>query len=152
MRAYRELLDPQHPLAPNLLHGADWGPELRVQARLLAVELHARTGDRREPFHLCEQVIEEPESSQLAVAHYIQADALLKCDRSVDGTVLDLLELGRAEPSVLERLPRLDQVGGAQQRADRVCSIGGRHRTSLRDVPRQPSAARGMILSCSPGG
>jgi hypothetical protein len=65
-------------------------------------------------FDLPEQLVEERDATQLPVTD-VQPAALLHGDRPVYRTVLDLLELLRAQPAIVERGTRAPRVARAQQ-------------------------------------
>jgi hypothetical protein len=91
------------------------------------VEGDRRAGDRVDPFHVAEQVVEEGEPAQLPVVDDVEPDPLLHGDRLVDGAVLDPLELTGIHQARVERGTCLRQVARTQQRADHVGVKGAQH-------------------------
>jgi hypothetical protein len=81
----------------------------------------------------------EQEAAHLAVADDVDAGALLHGDDLVDGAVLEALEVGDAEPALLEGGARVLQVGRSQHRSDH---LGTEHGLSSCSRDAEASSAR----------
>src|SRR6185503_1587412 len=119
-------------------------------AACLVVKRNRPAAELVEALDGVDEVAEERVAPQLAVGDDVEPARLLQLDGLVDRPVLDALELGRARAAGLPRLARLDQIGRAQQAADRV---GANHRspsasksTTSRAIVRSSPDSRAYIL------
>ena len=73
---------------------------------------------------LSEEVEVPPSAAELTVGYRLQADRLLLRHHVADCPILDITELGRTDPPLGTRDPRLLQGGRTQQAADLIGPIG----------------------------
>jgi len=74
-----------------------------------------RALDRLHAVDLADHLVKEGEAAELPVGHHVEPDALLHRDGLVDGAVLDLLELRRAELARGVGVAGIGQVLGPEQ-------------------------------------
>ena len=103
-------------------------------AALLVPERDRPPAELVEALERVDEVAEERVAPQLPVGDDVEPGRLLQPNRLVDGPVLDALELGRGQPTGVEGVASVHQVGGAQEAPDDVAPDGHRMRSASRST------------------